>query len=154
MRKISAGIHLLNYTLILLTFVAFCFLFSWLYRMSGGAENIGIALVFIYTTVFVGMPIVIALLMRFSLLPWYVDPIAAALVPLYLYFGMVIKRAASEESITAAFTHIHKTLNTDCGMGWLFLAGLFLFGLLASFSFDRKEGKSRSYRLLSRLLPK
>ena len=35
-------------------------------------------------------------------------------------------------------------------MGWLFLVGLFVFGLVMSLSFARKKGQSISYRLLSK----
>ena len=154
MKKITIGILLLNYLLIFLAFTAFCFLSSVLYRLSGGTENLGITIVFLYATVFVGIPIVIAVLMRFSLLPWFVDPFAASVVPLYLYFGMVLRQTKAEETVAAAFGHIHDKLNADSGMGWIFLAGLFLFGLLASCSFDRKEGKNIPCRLLSRILTK
>lgn len=36
-------------------------------------------------------------------------------------------------------------------MGWLFLVGLFVFGLVMSLSFVRKNGQSISYRLLERI---
>ena len=46
--------------------------------------------------------------------------------------------------------NINRRLADDGGMGVLFLAGLFLFGALFSFSFKRKRGQSVAYRIMEK----
>ena len=54
-------------------------------------------------------------------------------------------------ALKAAFLLVNSQLADDGGVGWLFLIGLFVFGLLMSLSFARKNGQSISYRILSKI---
>jgi len=89
--------------------------------------------------------------MRFGLFKWYVDPIAAVEIPLFLYVGMLFNQAKRSGDLSSAFRLVNNDLGDDGGMGWLFLVGLFVFGLVMSLSFARKNGQSISYRLLSKI---
>ena len=113
--------------------------------------NLGAAMIVAYGILFLLTPIVVLALMRFSLLPWYLDPIAAAEVPLFLYFGMILKQMSrSDIGFYEAMMKINGQLLANGGEGMFFLVGLFLFGLAATFSFARKRGESISYRLLAK----
>ena len=96
-------------------------------------------------------PVLVAILMRFSLFKWYVDPIAAVEIPLFLYVGMLFNQMKRSSDLSSAFLLVNNKLDDDGGMGWLFLVGLFVFGLVMSLSFARKNGQSISYRLLERI---
>ena len=82
-----------------------------------------------YGVLFVMTPVLVAILMRFSLFKWYVDPIAAAEIPLFLYVGMLFNQAKRSGDLRSAFRLVNNDLSDDGGMGWLFLVGLFVFGL-------------------------
>ena len=139
--------HFAYYVLSLFVYVGFLLVSSKLLHTT----NLGAAIAATYGILFFATPIVVVVLMRFSLLKWYVDPIAAAEVPLFLYFGMILKQMSrSEVDFHAAFLKINGQLSADGGEGWLFLTGLFVFGLAASFSFARKKEESISYRLLGK----
>ena len=115
--------------------------------------NLGAAMTVVYGMLFLLTPVVVLTLMRFSLLKWYLDPIAAAEVPLFLYFGMILKQMSrSDIGFYEAMMKINGQLLADGGEGMLFLVGLFLFGLAATFSVARKRGESISYRLLAKFL--
>jgi hypothetical protein len=64
---------------------------------------------------------------------------------------MLFNQMKRSGDLRSAFLLVNNDLGDDGGMGWLFLVGLFIFGLLASLSFARKNGQSISYRLLSRI---
>ena len=117
--------------------------------------NLGAAIAVTYGMLFLATPALVALLMRLSLLKWYVDPLAAALVPLFLYGGMIhtqMNRAGV--AFGGALLRVNESLCTDGGSGWLFLGGLYLFGLAASFSVARKNGESFAWRLLEKRIGK
>ena len=80
------------------------------------------------------------------------DPIAAAEIPLFLYVAMLLNQAKRSGDLRSAFLLVNNDLGDDGGMGWLFLVGLFVFGLVMSLSFARKNGQSISYRLLERIV--
>ena len=135
---------------ILSLFVYICLFFGTAKLFS--TSNLGAAIVITYGLMFLATPILIAVLMRFSLLKWYVDPFAAAEVPLFLYIFMIIKEMNhSGMQFYDAFAKTNASLSLRSGEGWFFIIGLFLFGLLASFSISRKNGQSISYRLLSKI---
>ena len=139
--------HLAYYILSLLVYVVFL-LGATLFRTS----NLGVAIALTYGFMFLATPILIIVIMRFSLLKWYVDPIAAAEVPIFLYFvGIISNINRSEITFFDAMLKYNEQLSADGGSGWFFLIGLYLFGLAASFSFARKEGESISYRLISKI---
>ena len=144
---------LLYYPLSLLIYMGFFYGVSWLLRMSGTSHDLGIAIAVTYGVLFVGTPILMAVLMRFSLLPWVVDPFAAAEIPLFLTIGMVVNQMKHTEELSAAILLVNGKLTDDGGEGWIFLIGLFLFGLAASFSAARTKRESIAYRLLSESPP-
>lgn len=147
MRKKMLLFHLAYYILSLLIYVGFLFISANLFQTS----SLGAAIAVTYGLLFMATPIIIVVLMRFSFLKWYVDPFAAAEVPLFLYVGMILKRMSrSEIDFYDAFLKINGQLSADGGEGWFFLIGLFVFGLVASVSLARKRGESISYRLISK----
>ena len=148
MKKAVWVFQILYYVLFMLVYLAFYSFAWWVLNMSG---NIGLGTIMAYTyaVLFVGTPVVIAVLMRFSLLKWYIDPIAAAMIPLFFYVGMIITNINRHgNDLSKAFASVNISLCNDGGEGIFFLLGLFVFGLLASFSIARKKGKSISFRAL------
>jgi len=112
----------------------------------GLPSSLGSAWVQIAAMFFVATPVIILLFMRFSLLKWYVDPFAAAEVPLCLYGIMICNRMGRKgEGFLAAFADVNESLCEDGAVLLLFLIGVFVFGLIASFSIARKNGKSIGY---------
>ena len=149
MRKKMLLFHLTYYVFSLLIYIGFLFASAKQFHTS----NLGAVIAITYGLMFLATPILIAVIMRFSLLKWYVDPLAAAVVPLILYIGMIINQMnRSGVHFYAAFLEINKVLSADERTGWFFLVGLFLFGLVTSFSFARKKGESISYRLISKFI--
>ena len=123
--------------------------------LFGGArllktDNLAAAVVRAALLLFVLTPLYVAAFTRFSLLRWYVDPVAAAILPLFFYVGMLINEWKYADSFQAAFSVINRSLCDDGRTGWFFLIGLFLFGLVVSFSPARKNGKSIAYRMLAK----
>ena len=151
MKKKHIIFHVLYYALIMIVYIAFFHTVSMVVDLAGGIDNFGFAIMATYGVVFVMTPILVAVLMRFSLFKWYFDPIAAAEIPLFLYVSLLFNQMKHTDSFLSAFRLLNNKLCDDGGMGWLFLIGLFAFGLVASLSFERKNGKSVSYRLLSRI---
>lgn len=144
--------HFLYYALTIVIYMAFFYATSLMLNLTGKADNLGSVMAVTYGVLFVMTPVLVAVLMRFSLFKWYVDPIAAAEIPLFLYASMLnnqMKR--SDDSFVSALRLLHNKLGDDGGMGWLFLIGLFVFGLVMSLSFARKNGQSISYRLLDKI---
>ena len=149
MKKKILLFHLAYYILSILIYTCFLFGSIKLFHTTDLVD----AYLSTYGLMFIATPILIAVIMRFSLLKWYVDPIAAAEVPLFLYIGMIVNHMnRSNINFYEAFLKINETLFADRGEGWLLIVGLFLFGLIASFSIARKNGKSISYRLLSKFI--
>ncbi len=153
MKKKILIFHILYYILSLLIYIGFLYSAPWLLRLSEKGD-LGTVMTFAYGMLFVATPVIVAVLMRFSLFKWYVDPIAAAEVPLFLYFDMVITAMNRADDLKAAFLLVNKQLSDYGGEGWLFFIGLFVFGLIASFSIARKRGESISYRLISKCFNK
>ena len=120
-------------------------------RSAGGINNLGAVILAAYGLIFVVIPATTATLMRFSLLKWYLDPFAAAEAPIFLYCVIVVSHMESTNSVSSAVLEASKSLSENGGEGWLFLACLFIFGLMASFSVSRKNGENISYRLISKL---
>ena len=105
----------------------------------------------VYILVFLCIPVGVAIFARLSLLRWYVDPFAAALVPLALYFIMVIDKIEIAGGLWPAFAMINQSLIHKNGEGLLYFIGLFVFGLVASISVARKEGRSISFQWIEML---
>ena len=148
MKVLRLFFHVLYYVLFLLVYIAFlCFASLLLDHI----DSLGAIMAAIYGVLFLATPVVVAAMMRFSLFKWYIDPIAAAEIPLFLYISMLIKSAARADSYADGFARLNSSLASNGGEGWLFLIGLFVFGLIASFSLARPKEKSISYRLLSKI---
>ncbi len=153
MKNKKLPVLLSYYVLSLLIYMGFFCGVSWLFRLSGTSDDLGTAIAVTYGILFVGTPILTAVLMRFSLLPWVIDPFAAAEIPLFLYVGMVTNQMRHTSELYSAFLSVNGKLSDDGGTGWLFLWGLFLLGLLTSLSFERRRKQNISYRLLSKFFP-
>lgn len=146
-KKKVIAFGVLYYALVLAVFAAYWWITGCLVR----TDEIGAVVAMVYATLFVGTPIAVAILMRFSLLKWYVDPIAAAVPPLYFFLFSLAGEIKRGADLKSAILLLGNDLGDDGGTGWGFLALLFLVGLVASFSIARKKGKSISYRLLEKL---
>ena len=151
MKKKHVIFHFLYHVLTMVVYMAFFYAASLMLDLTGKADNLGSVMAVTYGVLFVMTPVLVAILMRFSLFKWYVDPIAAVEIPLFLYVGMLFNQAKHSGDLSSAFRLVNNDLGDDGGMGWLFLVGLFVFGLVMSLSFARKNGQSISYRLLSRI---
>ena len=154
MKKKHVIFHFLYYALTIVVYMAFFYAASLMLDLTGKADNLGSVMVVTYGVLYVMTPVVIAVMMRFSLFKWYVDPIAAVEIPLFLYVGMLFNQMKRSGDLRSAFRLVNNDLGDDGGMGWLFLVGLFILGLLASFSFERKNGQSISYRLIDKVFKK
>ena len=149
MRRKTWMFQLAYYFLTILIYAGLLFACAKLFHTT----NLGMAIAVTYGIVFLLTPAVVLTLMRFSLLRWYLDPIAAAEVPVFLYIGMVLNQMRrSDLGFCEALLKINGQLLADGGEGMFFLVGLFLFGLAATFSVARKRGESISYRLLAKFL--
>jgi len=151
MKKKHVIFHFLYYLLTIVVYMAFFYAASLMLDLTGKADNLGSVMAVTYGVLFVMTPVLVAILMRFGLFKWYVDPIAAVEIPLFLYVGMLFNQAKRSGDLSSAFRLVNNDLGDDGGMGWLFLVGLFVFGLVMSLSFARKNGQSISYRLLSKI---
>ena len=98
---------------------------------------------------FACVPAISAVIVRFSMLRWYVDPFAAAEMPLCLYFLFFFSRGDFWRDPLGALSSVNASLFSDGCRGLLFLLGVYLFGLAVSFSIARKKGENISYRLAS-----
>ena len=151
MKKKHVIFHFLYYVLTIVVYMAIFYAASLMLDLTGKADNLGSVMAVTYGVLFVMTPVLVAVLMRFSLFKWYVDPIVAAEIPLFLYVAMLLNQAKRSGDLLSAFRLVNNDLGDDGGMGWLFLVGLFVFGLVMSLSFVRKNGQSISYRLLERI---
>lgn len=137
--------RILYYVVFLLAFLGCLWLALWLASLYGPV-SLGTAMMMVYGFVFICIPTGVAIFARLSLLRWYVDPFAAALVPVTLYFIMVIDKITITGGLWPAFGMINQSLIHNHGEGLLYFIGLFLFGLAASFSIARKEGRSIAFQ--------
>lgn len=152
MTKKTRLFQLAYYVLVLLLYAVFFYGTFKLFSLSGAADNLGAVILFVCGILYVATPALVAVMMRFSLLKWYVDPFAASEIPLFFYCIMVLKQVKTSGNLFAAFQSVHADLADSKAA--LFLLCLFLIGLLASFSPARKRGESLSYRLLSKIAKK
>ena len=58
--------------------------------------------------------------MRFSPLRFYIDPFAAAEIPLFLYLAMILNGLKSAGGVRSAFLLVNRRLTDDGGMGVCF----------------------------------
>ncbi len=108
-------------------------------------DDLGIVADSIYAVLYVlmGTPIITIILMRFSLLKWYVDPFAALEIPAVIYILVFFNYKDKYDSLPIAFEKANDLL--------VFLLFVFIFALAASLSFERKEENSISYKLISKI---
>ena len=122
-------------------------LFTLVTRAAKAAYGLGGVMALTYAATFFVLPAVVFLLMRGSLLPWYVDPFAAAEIPLAFCAGVMAGPLLRGQSFPAAFRVLWIELKDDGWIGGLFLAGSFVFALLSGFSIKRVRGTALSQRL-------
>ena len=144
MKKKIVILQTIYYILVPCIFGAFYYLSSLLIPDNA---SIGSVVTAVYGILFIGSPLVIAVLMRFSLLRWYVDPFAAAEIPLLFYIIMLTSRIRHDHSFSVAFSALNRSLGSE---GFFFLFGLFFFGLMASISPARKEKRNLIYILIQK----
>ena len=154
MKKTPVFLHILYYLLVPVALITLLLITSLLMRLMSPSGDLGSAIAATYAFLFLGVPVLSAVLMRLSFLKWYVDPIAAAELPLALFAMMVVSNLRRMGEFCFALSRTWNSLLSDGGEGMLFFLGLFLFGLLFSFSPARKRGESFSFRLFSRISPK
>lgn len=145
-------VHILYYSLSLLVYLGVFHGIAFLLKLSGESDNLGAVIVVSYGLMFFVMPLLTVILVRFSLLRWYVDPFAAALFPFFLCVLMFIDKMREYGTFIASVSAVNASLCRNGGEGWLWVCSMFLFGLAFSFSFARPEAESISYKLLAKLL--
>ncbi len=123
-----------------------------LFRSSKHADNLVDAVVVSFILVLFFLPVLTAVMMRLSLLKWYVDPFAAAELPLFLYGLSLHGNLKQTDNWLTAVQLTNAALCDDGRLEWLVLVGTFLFGLAFSLSFARTRGESIGYRLLSKII--
>ncbi len=132
--------HIFYYLALPLCYWSVLGLTSVLLKLTGGSGNLGAAMAATYGFLFLATPILICILMRFSMLPWVVDPFAALALPLSLYLGMLFTVYRRCGDLLRAVDDVSISLADDGGEGYLFLCGMFAFGLVCSISFRRMRG--------------
>ena len=139
--------RILYYVVFLLAFLG-CWWLLWflLSFYPGGGVNLGLGMLMAFGVAFFCIPAGIAIFARLSLLRWYVDPFAAALVPVCLYFIFVIDRIKLSDGFWEAFVNLNQQLIGISRLTLYYFIGLFLFGLVVSFSIARKEGRSIAFK--------
>ena len=151
MKKILICFRIAYYILVPALYLGILYaVFTFMRFIILGKTVIGVML-FVAFALFVLTPIYTAVVMRFSTLRWYVDPFAALEVPAALYLAGVLDKIINGESVSHAFASVSDSFTNGGGKGTLLLIAIFAFGLLCSFSFKRREGKSISFRLAQRL---
>ena len=147
MKKKIVLIQVLYYILFLLCYIGFALIAVKLLK----TDNLAAAVVRAAALMFIMTPAVIAIFTRFSFLRCVIDPIAAAIVPMFFYIGMIVNQNRQLHALRQAFLMVNRDLADDGGMGWIFLKALFVFGLLTSISPARKAGRSISYRIIHKI---
>ena len=151
MKKKMLLLCLLYYILLPFIYAGGLYGIPFFMKLIGQPGNLGTATVFAYIWLFAIMPASMLVLMRFSLLKWYVDPFAAAAAPLFYYANLLVGEMKQTGELQSALHLVSIELGDDGGFGWIVLAGMFAFGLLASLSFARRRGESISFRLLAKV---
>ncbi|MBO4356181.1 MAG: hypothetical protein J5850_04945, partial [Clostridia bacterium] len=141
MKKTYWIVAVLYYFLVPIAFLFSLFLMALPMRISSLRDNLGAIVVITYGILFILSPVIVFIIMRFSLFKWYIDPIAAAEIPISLYLAMVINNVLNHGvSLSLAFRAVNMDLTDDYGMGFIFFAFLFIVSLIASLSFNRRIG--------------
>ena len=154
MKKKLILYSVLYYCLIPAVFRGIMLLLSALLSITKSRDNIGAVIIAALVFLYVAIPVVDAVLMRFSPLRFYVDPFAAAECPLFMYLALIISRLRSTDSVRNAFLIVNQDLADDYGMGFFILTGLFIIGVLFSLSIKRRYGQSIAYRIINKTFQK
>ncbi len=151
MKRAKIILSVCYYSLVPTLFYLSIYALSLLLEISKGKDNLGFVMFVTYVFLFIFTPIFIAILMRFSPIKWVIDPFAAFEIPLFLYAAMILKNIKrSNLSFMSSFSVVNNKLNDDGGMGWVFLIGIFIFGVVFSISYSRVKEHSIFYRLTSK----
>ena len=122
-----------------------CYFVIWM--MSHVFTDLSDTVALVCGYVFILTPFITLIMMRFSFLKWYVDPFAAAEFPLLGYVYFIINQMKRGEDFISAVSNVNSSLIENGGMLIMILLGLFIFGIISSFSIARVRGKSISYVL-------
>lgn len=117
-------------------------------------ENLGAVILVTYIFVFAALPALEIFIMRYSFFKWYIDPIAAAEIPVTIYTAMLINTLKTSHGLKSAFLTLNGSLAEDKGVEFIFLIGLFIIGIIASFSLKRIKEQNASYRIINKLREK
>ena len=147
MKKFIIPLQILYYVLYAAVFYLFVLFSGWLLD-SSDLTALSDVMGAVFVILFIGVPAAVIVLARFSLIKWYVDPFAALIVPIYMYVGMIGTNMDRGNSLSAAFSLTNDSLVKDNGSGLLFFLGLFVLGILASFSVKRVREENISYCIL------
>jgi len=151
MKKTKIIYNIAYYALVPAVWYGITCLYSLATAGMRGTDDLGTAATVVFGYAFVLTPAYTAAAMRFSLLRAYIDPFAAAEIPLAIFLVTVAKQFGRSGELSSAFLIVGGKLSDDYGIRYLFFAGLFIWGLAWSFSKKRLRGESVAYRLLSRL---
>ena len=147
-RNILFGI--MYYFALLLIYTVCLYLSVWVLRSLGPKLVLQQIAAFIFVIAYVCLPGLIIILMRFSLLKCIVDPIAAAMAPLFVYGLFFFRHFEDYPIFSVAFSRTNQALH-DGYTGLILMGGTFLIGLIASISPARRNGNNISYRILNKL---
>ncbi len=136
------------YLLLPATYILFLVLCSAL--INANVDNvIGKILVALYVYAILTL-IHIVVWVRFSPLPSFVDPIAAAEVPLSIYLLLVFNGMKNDGAFISASGAVHIDLDFDGDTGRVLFA-LFVFGLVFSFSIRRRKRKTVAFKIINKI---
>ncbi len=120
--------HFLYYIAVPIIF----YLFLWLINLVFVSDDLGVLIVLSYAVVFVFVPALTFILMRFSMLPWVLDPFAALELPLMCFALMLWQNCKRYGSFDKAVDRLDDV--------WLYFVVWFVFALVCTISFRRKNG--------------
>ncbi len=137
--------HAVYYISVPLLFCLYMALFSLLIP-----NNASIAVVVVRTYLFLfSLPVITVILMRFSTLPWVIDPFAAAELPITLLASMILTSFKRSGDLSRAFAEIRIDLSDDGGMGYIVFSAWFVLALICTFSLRRPKGDGLTDRIIN-----
>ena len=144
--------HALYYLLAAAFYVLYYLLWSLISLAIGGrTSDIGVAMALTSVMLYVGLPLFVIFISRFSLIRLYVDPFIASLTPALLYCTMIAGKMKYVKEFSEAVERVNLSLVANGGEGLIFFVLLFVLGLFASFSVKRKNRQSISYRIIEKI---
>jgi len=143
-------LKLLYYPLLLVIYTSYILIVGVIVLPLSKIDFLNDVLLVMGAAVSISATILFFILVRSSLLKWYVDPFAALTLPVWLYLMRLFWKMTRGTDILSAFHLTNAELYNDTEFGWVFLFCLFILGLVASISFKRVKEQSISYRILNR----